>query len=148
MGEVVNFPRERTCLGKKPYWRIVDLLGKKPRGHTPPSYGPRGRVLMAKGQVWVEGHNQRLWVVSKMVRRRQRKGSLYPHDVTLAAYRGAETRTMCEASVRLNMSVWDIHAADQARLMRRLENAAARGSHPSCVVRSFFGFDREGNRID
>lgn len=143
MGDVIRFPYERTRQRKKPYWRIADLLGKKPRGHAAPACSPRGRVLMAPGQVWVEACNQRLWVIGKITKNKRRIGNACPHDVTLVAYRGRKTRKLAESTVRQTMSVWDIHVAGQARLMRRSVYAAAHG-----VVRSLFSFDAEGNRID
>lgn len=143
MGDVIRFPYERTRLKKKPYWRVVDLLGKKPRGHAAPAYSPRGRVLMAPGQVWVERHNQRLWVIGKIAKNKRRIGNACPHDITLIAYRGKEARKLAESTVRQTMSVWDVHVVDQIRLMKKSGYAAAHG-----VIRSLFGLDAEGNRID
>lgn len=153
MGVVIDFPHERTCLGKKPYWRVIDLLGKKPRGHVSPRYGPRDRVLMARGQVWVEGHNQRLWVIGHMAKNKKRKGSLYPHDVTLVAYRGNEERTLAETSVRLSMQVWEVYLIEHKLLMKKLAHASDHDPQSPFkgqpdAARNFFGLDPQGNRID
>lgn len=126
MGDVVPFPRKRTRLRKKPFWRVVDLLGKRPRGHISPAYGPRGRVIMAPGQVWVEGHNQRLWVIRKMTSNKKRKGSLYPHDIVLCAYRGKEMRCLAETGVRLNMRIWEVHSKEMKETMDKLAYLADR----------------------
>jgi hypothetical protein len=119
----------------------VDLLGRKPGGHPAPIYGPRGRVLMARGQVWVEEHTQRLWVIRAITKR---KGRACSHDVVLVAYKGKETRMLAEATVRLRMSVWDAFAARRDRRMKKL---ACRGGGAQCVVRSLFGFHAESGGI-
>lgn len=153
MGNVVRFPKEHTRLRKKPYWRVIDLLGKAPDRHVPPQYGPRGRVLMARGQVWVEGHSQRLWVVKSMTLNKKRKGSLYPHDVVLVAYRGREERKLAETGVRMSMSVWEVYLVERARLMKKLAHASEHDPQSPFkgrpkAARDFFGLDSEGNRID
>lgn len=153
MGIVKRFPKERTRLRKKPYWRVVDLLGQPPRGHVSPKYGPRGRVLLAPRQVWVEGYNQRLWVIKSMTLNKKRKGKLYPHDVVLRAYRGREERKLAETGVRITMSVWEVYVIE---IKETMEKFAYLSEHdPSSpfkgrpkAAQNFFGLDAEGNRID
>lgn len=153
MDNVTRFPKERTRLRKKPYWRVVDLLGQAPQGHVRATYGPRGRVIMAPGQVWVEGHNQRLWVIRSMSINKKRKGSLYPSDVVLRAYRGREERMLAETSVRLGMQVWEVYLQARKDLMAKLVYASEHDpsspfkGQPQAALR-FFGLDSEGNRID
>lgn len=153
MGEVLRIPKERTRLRRKPYWRVVDLLGQPPKGHKAPTYGPRGRVLMAPGQVWVEGHNQRLWVIKSMTLNKKRKGSLYPNDVVLRAYRGRQLRALAETGVRMGMQVWEVYLVSRKELMEKLAYLSERdpGSpfkgRPQAAL-NFFGFDVQGNRID
>ncbi|MBP7770522.1 MAG: hypothetical protein KA066_01265 [Candidatus Pacebacteria bacterium] len=156
MGVVIPFPKSHTRLRSKPYWRVVDLRGKKPSGHVAPMYGPRGRVLMARGQVWVERHNQRLWVIGFIAKNPKRKDSLYPNDVTLIAYRGSEERTLAETSVRLQMDVWEVHLTEHKALMEKLDRLSRDDpgspwhgrSDATQRARNFFSFDAQGNRID
>jgi len=156
MGVVIPFPLERIRIRRTAYWRIIDLLGKKPRGHVAPKYGPRGRVLMARGQVWVELHNQRLWVIGFIAKNPSRKGSLYPNDITLIAYRGSEERTLAETTVRQTMRVWEVHLKEHKETMEKLDRLSQ--SDPTSPwqgrrdatqrARNFFSFDAQGNRID
>jgi len=121
-----------------------------------PIYGPRGRVIMVRGQVWVEIHTQQLWVVRRMTKNKKRAGSMYPHDVELVAYRGSEERTLAETTVRMCMRVWEDYLVFNKETMEKLDRLSHsdptspwQGRHDATrQARNFFSFDAKGNRID
>mgnify|MGYP001563048430 CR=1 FL=1 len=152
-GEVVQFPKQHTRLRKKPYWRLVDLLGKEPNGHVRPTYGKLGRVIMAPGQVWVEIHNQQLWVITELTKNPKREGNFYPHDVVLVEYGGGKKRVLAETGVRGSMMVWEVYLPWSKETTEQFLRASQHD--PSSPFRGqpkaaldFFGLDIEGNRID
>ncbi len=137
-------------------WRFADLQGRRPRGHSKIKYGPRGRVLMALDQVWVDGATQELWVVHDLVPVKHRKGSLYPNDVLLIAYRGTRFWKLAETTVRLTMRVWDQEAPAREELMQKLNYMSRHDPQSPWYgqkdakrkAQKFFGLDARGNRND
>ncbi len=148
MGEVVElFPRAKGAP-----WRYGDLKGQTPLGHAGVKHGPRGKVLLIEDQVWVELHNERLWVVAEKWVARE---TFYPHNVLLLAYRGSEVRMMAETSLRSTMRVWDEWANFKQELMTKFDycamndpNSPWRGRPDALTLaRKHFGLDAKGNRI-
>jgi len=146
MGDVIPFPKSK----QKPtrhirlvkagvHWRMGDLRGSSPLRHPVVLRGKRGRVILGRGQVWVERHTDHLWVLKKIVRVRE---AFYPHDVVLFRYesKSIEMREIAESTMRMCFEVWDDVAASRKVIMGKL---ASVGASPS-----FFGLDNNGNRID
>jgi hypothetical protein len=148
MGDVVElFPRKQGVP-----WTYADLKGQTPLRHAGVKFGPRGKVELVEDQVWVEIHNERLWVVAeKWVARK----TFYPHNVLLVAYRGNEVRMLAESGLRNTMRVWDEWAKFKHDCMVKFNYCAQndpsspwRGD-PSAqaLAQRFFGLDSQGNRI-
>ncbi|MDE2071401.1 MAG: hypothetical protein KGI70_01545 [Patescibacteria group bacterium] len=128
-----------------------DLKGKRPKGHPKVKRGKRGKVILQVGQVWVEGHTQRLWVLTDMAVARK---SFYKHDVIMSAYKSSGFQIFSEATLRMTMTIWDDWGAEQKALMKKLtymsENdpeSPWRGHiDAGKLARVFFGLDSKGNR--
>lgn len=161
MGDVIPFidPKEWPCnrpgLRKSDGpWRTIDLKGRRPVGHRPPTYGPRGGVLLAIDQVWVEYHSQELYVIKDLVYTR---GTYYSYDVVLAAYKQERVqRVLAEGTLRYTMQIWDQFEADRKERVEELCELAEndpespwRGTGTAgASALSFFGLDGDGYRID
>ncbi|MDB5264554.1 MAG: hypothetical protein JWN64_125 [Parcubacteria group bacterium] len=162
MGDILEFPEvpdrwpsSRPGL-RKPNgpWRAIDLKGKPPEGHQSPSYGPRGKVLIATEQVWIEGHTQRVYVVVELINIRD---TFYPHDVIFASYKDmSKRRRLAETTFRLSMKIWDVFEVERKPLV---ESVCVGAKHDptspwkgvpqaSVYALNFFGLDNEGYRID
>lgn len=124
--------------------------GRKPKGHPPLTFGPRGGVRLAVNQVWVESHGSRLWVIRSI-----RKGSShpsYPHLVELIPYyRGQYVQVLAEMTFRQTMKVWEAAIQFRSELDGKLHHAAKFDPQsPFSGVESarvYFGLDRFGNRV-
>jgi hypothetical protein len=148
MGDVIElFPRPKDAP-----WIYGDLRGQTPIGHTGAKLSPRGKVLLAEEQVWVEIHNDRLWV---LVEKWEVRKTFYPHNVLLFAYRGSEVRMLAETGLRSTMRVWDEWAAFKQECMTKFDYCAQNDpaspwrGRPNAVelARNHFGLDAKGNRI-
>lgn len=131
--------------------------GQHPRGHPPVSRGPRGKVLLAINQVWVESYSDMLWVVRGFKRIRNRRYQSYQYDVELAPYyRGRQKKIIAESTFRGRMKVWEDAIQFRIDLCARVDYSAKndpespfRGRDNAVeAARKFFGVDRYGNRID
>ncbi len=148
MGEVIELFSRKVS----DPWKYHHLHGQRPLGHPPVTHGPRGKVLLAENQVWVEIHNQRLWVVDEIWVARN---TFYPHDVSLLAFRGSEVRKLAETGLRATMRVWDEWAEFKRECMVKFDYCAQHDpSSPWCGqpnaadrAQTFFGLDAKGNRI-
>jgi len=111
-------PRQRRQVGQYFY---PDLRGKRPNGHPKVQFGPRGKVLLQKGQVWVERHTKRLFVITQVVVARE---GFYPHDVIVQGYRqGPHTSyPYSESNFRTQFEVWDTFGELGNVLVRKLEH--------------------------
>jgi hypothetical protein len=86
------------------FWTLDELQGKRPRGHPRLDFGPRGGVLIAPRQVWVEIGSDELWVIEKISRRRDGKKLVYlKHYLT----RNEDPRRLTEATLRGAMLIYD-----------------------------------------
>jgi hypothetical protein len=148
MGDVVElFPRKPG----EP-WTYGQLNGGRPLGHPDLKRGPRGKVLLDENQVWVELHNQRLWVVAEKWKVRD---TFYPHNLFLLSYRGSEVRVLAESGLRATMRVWDEWAEFSRECMEKFDYCAQHDpGSPWCgqpnaveLARNHFGLDAKGNRI-
>lgn len=167
--KVISFENERakraaqlpknTERKKKPgeSWKVGDLEGKRPEGHPPIRRGPRGGLILAEGQVWVEVHTRRLVVLERFEVRRS--SGTYRHQVWIRPYKTRADyflKELAEASFRGSFQVWDDFVEAMPRLMEEFIRAAAtdpespfRGMQdPAAAARKFFGLDEKGNRID
>jgi hypothetical protein len=155
----------RTNSLAKPYshkpnepWKLRHFGFNRPEEHPNIAFGPRGRVIMEAGQVWVEDHTQKLWTVTYMRinEARRHNSPLYPHDVTLKAFRGVETRSLAETSVRRSFTVWDayikrmVESRSKLRRMSGTANDSPWRGDPDASERAgiFFRLDRYGFRTD
>lgn len=161
MGEVIPFPDQSRWPSDRPGlrkpngpWRTIDLKGRRPSGHPAPEYGPRGRVKLAIGQVWVECHSQELYVVKDLV---DARCSLYSYDVVLIAYKRERIqRVLAEATIRCTMQVWDRFESERRKRVSELCELAEydpespwRGTKTAgSRALAFFGMDEDGYRID
>ncbi len=126
--------------------------GKKPKGHPPLERGPRGKVLLAVNQVWVELHTGMLWVVRSI--EKTRKHPSYPHDVGFTPYhKGHYQRILAEMTFRQTMQVWEDAIQFRIDLGVKVNYAARqdpkspfRGRGAAESARAFFGIDEHGNR--
>jgi hypothetical protein len=166
MGDIITFPKSRIVGSKfssraprrkrdQP-WRLVHLGGRSPHGHPPLKRGPRGKVLLAKRQVWVMLHNDELWTVFHI--EDSRHSGTFPHHVWLRRYR---SRGICfielaEQSLRAGMRVWEDAVEFKKELMVKVKHASE--TDPTSIFRGlgdggaaaprFFGLDDDGNKID
>ncbi|MFZ1987633.1 MAG: hypothetical protein WAV21_01195 [Minisyncoccia bacterium] len=150
-----RYPSNRPGLRKRgEFWRAIDLKGKPPKGHLPPSYGPRGRVQIAINQVWVEGHTQKLYMVLGLVKIRD---TFYPHNVVFAAYKREHLqRQLAETTFRLTMKIWDVFESERKVLANKVGLVAEQDpefpwkgdSVVGARALNFFGLDSDGYRID
>ena len=84
-------------------YQLIDLAGERPRGHPELSCDPQGMVLLATGQVWVEIHNQDLWVIRRLEKRPSGNYLVY-----LSMYRRRKiTLILSEIGFRQSMLVWE-----------------------------------------
>lgn len=144
MAVIIEFPRKKklprinnTPRKRGMYWHMADLGGHRPTGHPTLKRGPRGKVLLELGQVWVEPHNDELWVIDEIKKVRD---AFYPHDVLLIRYQGCVVRKIAESSLRSGFQVWDDAIASRKVIMAKLARA---GASPA-----FFGLNKNGDRID
>lgn len=114
-------PRKKKDSGP---WCLADLGGKKPRGHPVIKRGRRGKVLLAKSQVWVELHTKHLWVIDHI--EHGYHAGTYPCHVWLRPY-GTRTRlylyahhSLSEQSFRGGMKVWEDFMEFDIRLRRQI----------------------------
>lgn len=133
--------------GQKTYrfWRLDDLAGYRPHRHPEEiNYGVRGKVLLALGQVWVEYHNDKLWVVNTLTLRPDGK-----YNVLLTVYKNSEmVRLVSESTLRSKMEIWEEAVAARKELAKSLQKIVARQGGGSDLF-TFFGLDLlTGNRID
>lgn len=134
-------------------WRYGDLNGLRPKGHpTVFTYGPRGKVLLEIGQVWVEIHNGILWRVNELDTRHD--GT---YKVTLGLYYHPKRndRMLAETTLRLNMEIWDVVGQKRSELLTKLKRCINAGEGKAFGITSldaaarFFGLDpKTGERID
>ena len=167
MGVVIQFPRpyrgpkvrehkqRRVAKQFKPkQWCFADLNGKRPQGHPEVKFGPRGKVELAKGQVWVETHTQQLFVVTQIVVARK---NFYRLDVMAQGYRqGPGTcYPYSEANFRSQFEVWDSFGQSRKELMKKLAHVAEHDptspyygdNERARLAYQDFGFDKDGNRV-
>jgi len=162
MGNVVPFktqvarPVEVTGMPirQRGVWILwVGTEGRKPRGHPPLTFGPRGGVLLAVNQVWVEDHGSMLWVLRSF--KKGGRHPSYPHIVELVPYyQGRYARILAEMTFRQTMKVWEVAIQFRSELDGPLHHSAKfdpqspfRGEHAVESARKFFGLDRFGNRV-
>jgi len=157
MGQVYAFPATKEMHERrerlKIKWRFKDLQGGRPQGH--PAHierGPKGRIILAVGQVWVEGHTQNLVVIRELWVARN---TFYPHDVVFAPYLNkCEAHCLAETTFRMTHEIWDTWGDSQKHLMEKLERMSATDPQspfrnfpdPGASAEAFFGLDRNGNR--
>lgn len=142
---VDRFPKDRPGLRKRGQpWRAIDLHDKPPQGHESPTYGPKGKVELARRQVWVEHHTQELWAIADIAIVRE---SFYKHDVILVPYRSRSCAmwSLAEATFRGSFQIWDEFEKGRKLLIGKLVRTS--NADPE-RVRSFFGFDVDGYRIN
>ena len=85
------------------YWKLDELAGRKPRGPPQLKFGPRGKVLLAKKQVWVELDSDELWVISSLRVRDDGKHIVYLKHYLL----NEESRRITETTLRSSMMVYE-----------------------------------------
>jgi hypothetical protein len=161
MGEVVPLrkpkaaPKHKWRKKKGEPWRLPHLRGKRPRGHPKVKYGPKGKVLIATGQVWVALHSQELMVVTQLIAARK---TFYPYDVVFARYRSKSIYSDCigEANFRASYKVWEDYLVFNKETMTKLAHLSRfdpespwrghKDAEESAL--KFFGLDADGNRTD
>lgn len=154
MSTITPFPADRIVGSRlhprKPrrkrgeLWRLADLEGRRPRGHVAPEFTPKGKVILAVGQVWVLGHSQELVVITQ-IDRNCAAHPAYPDGVWITPYLRTNSyhpHFLREMTFRQTHRVWDQFAPDMAETMRKLERIGGEGA------RSFFGLNVHGERID
>lgn len=142
MGTIYSFER-----GKRPS-TLTKLRGRRPLGHPEVKYGPRGRVLLAPQQVWVEGHTGVLWIIESL--RHMREG-FYPFNVTLVRYDGTSkgARILSEHTMRSYMEVWEDAVQSRKRIAEKLKDGSPHPFGSNKAAAQFFGIDPDtGNRVD
>lgn len=140
MGTVVPFIHE-----KRP-GTLTKLRGRRPLGHPEVKRGPRGRVLLAPKQVWVEGTGT-LWVLESL---RPVRDGFYPYNVTLVRYDGAPgARILAEHTFRSYMEVWEDAVQSRKHLASKLKDGDPHPFGSNEAAAKFFGIDPDtGNRVD
>lgn len=107
MGKIIEFPKQRDPPAEvQGPWKFCHLRGLRPPEHPEVLYGPRGKVLIAPGQVWVSVHSEEMVVITRIFRARR---SHYPHDVVYKPYHGSDMQLSCvsEATFRMSNKVWE-----------------------------------------
>ncbi len=106
---IVRTREEQVKLREKlkpppPVTTYRELYGSRPKGHPILGRTKRGKAMLAAGQVWVDLHDDKLWVLTDF---RKVRESGYPHNVVLVEYNGTWRRELSESGLRGNMKVWD-----------------------------------------
>lgn len=131
---------EKTTPPKKRWraYRLGDLAGARPRGHPKViPRGPRGRIRLEVGQVWVEIHGEKLWVIRYLEPRTQGRYWVY-----LSLYGRDETSyDLSSLTLKQIMKIWDEAAPFFRSTVEHMKKVAFLcGGDPIQAVK-FFGVD-------
>jgi len=109
------------------FQRYKDEQRVRPVGHPLLKRGPRGKALLDRNQVWVEGHTNKLWVVMNYEDGLQY--GTYTHRVWLRPYDARErrgekrSRELSELTLRSIMRVWEDAFDSDPSLVEKLRSA-------------------------
>lgn len=121
----------------RPY-RLGDLAGARPHGHPKViPRGPRGGVWLATGQVWVELHGERLWVIRHL--EPQASGRYRVH---LSLYQREELiHDLSSLTLKQTMKIWDEAAVFFRATVEHMAAFVKRQGGDPAKAAQYFGVD-------
>lgn len=121
----------------RPY-RLGDLAGARPRAHPQViPRGPRGGIRLEVGQVWVELHGEKLWVIRHL---EPQTGGRY--RVFLSLYQRDEwSYDLSSLTLKQSMKIWDEAALFFRTTVEHLAAVVEQQGGDPVKAAQYFGID-------